>query len=123
MFEIINDLLPSVSVVLSALISYCVSRSKAKSEIKKIKLEFLREDKKLKNDSFANLVRDIKSYCDFKSPTNKENAVCSTATYLSYASPNTVSEVKALLNALSNGNTNEIEKHCTLIIELHSKTA
>ena len=55
MKELINILLPPISVILSAIISYFISKTNAKNEIKKISMEFAKEERDKFNNNFAKL--------------------------------------------------------------------
>ncbi len=75
MKELINILLPSISVILSAIISYFISKTNAKNEIKRISMEFDRKDRDAFNSTFAKLMRYTTNYLNFPSKTNINNAV------------------------------------------------
>lgn len=117
-FSIINDWLPSIGVIVSALLSFMVARSKTKSEIKKVLLEFDREDKRLEKQAFSEFMRATESYCKFKTPPNRTNAIKATADYLVYAPATHISLLKEMDAALFNEDCAKIKNIRSQILEL-----
>lgn len=75
MKELINLLLPPISVILSAVISYFISKTNAKNEIKKLSMEFDKEDRDKFNNNFAKLLRYTTDYLDFPNSDTINKAV------------------------------------------------
>ena len=74
--EIICTLISSAGVVLSALIAWLVSRSSAKKEIEKMKLEWEREDVVSSDDDFGQLSAAVSRYVmDTETPIIRKDAV------------------------------------------------
>ncbi len=62
--EVICAIISAIGVLLSSLLSFFVSKSTAKSEIKKMQLTWEREDNLSHSSDFAQMIRTVSLYCN-----------------------------------------------------------
>ena len=115
--EIINTWAPSIAVVVSALISYLVAKLKAKNEIKKVMLNFNRDDEVTKKQAFATFMSATEEFYNFPNGGNRNKAIEATANYLHFA-PSGVRELLPQMDiAISEKNLQTIKN---LRLEIYS---
>lgn len=110
MWEIIKELLPVISALLSAVISYFVASHKTKLEISKLKEEYRREDQKAYHSAFASVMEATQSFYDFDCGTTEKAAVKAVAELMVVAPNSLHSILKELDSAITLNNKSLIPK-------------
>lgn len=120
MEDLINLLLPPISVILSAFISYFISKANAKNEIKKLSMKFDREDRDKFYNNFAKLLRCTTDFLDFPT-TNTINEAIEVNTLLLTAAPKKYLPLLQKMDiALNSRNANCIAQAREQLIQLFS---
>ncbi len=83
--DILKAIVPIITLIISSVLSFIISRINARNEIKKLSLSFSREDKQAIDESFAKLIRLTGEYCSFPHGTLQYNAVEANAKFLTLA--------------------------------------
>lgn len=102
MLDIIESLLPVITVILSAVVSVVVSRLTSIQEIKKFTLESEREDNNQFKELFSLLMQQTDAFCSYKCNGNKSDAIKTNAKLISYAPDEIIPLLKELDIALTN---------------------
>ena len=119
---IINILTPILTVFISSLISYAISKSQAKAEIKRTLMSYDREDKKLLNDAFVDLITKTEEFCSFGCLGNMQDAIQANSKFLTLAPEQFRAVLLDMDTALKNSNSRNIEKLRKDIIDIYTTT-
>ena len=106
----INDWLPSISVIISAVISWVVAKTKAKNELKKLRIEFEHQDKENFSKAFAALMAASSNFCFHDCQENLSKAISANSNLLSFAPESLLPLVKEMNVALSSRNIRVVQE-------------
>ena len=107
--DIQNLITSALTVCLSSLVSYLVSRMKIKNEIQKIFLQSNREDLLTTRKAFADAITQLQQYNDFPCGNTQSEALNATVFLSAYAPPECQDVLKKITNALQNRCEDEIK--------------
>ncbi len=119
--KIINNLLPTIGVILSAIISYFVANKKAKSEIEKVKLQFNREDRIDFENSYNLFLKGITEYISDNNMPARVEFLKGYSSFLSKAPAEFYPHLRKLDDLYHFYNQNELITVKNQIMELYSK--
>lgn len=109
LIKYINVWLPSVSVIVSALVSYCVAKLKSKDEIKKLLLGFDREDKNLFNETFSKLLKNSIDYIESYDSEKRAISIEANSLLMTMAPKSYLSALQSMDIALTNYDYQKIQ--------------
>lgn len=84
-FNIINPLLPTIGVIVSAIISYAIAKLKVKNENKNAELKIQQEENRAENTAFAKLISTVDMYCSSPCGSTQNDAIQANAEFLRMA--------------------------------------
>lgn len=119
LFNIFTQLAP---IVASSLVSYFIARAQARNEIKKTKLSFEREDRKIFDTAFAELLIRTQEYCSCQTEQNLCSAVEANAKLLTCAPKEFCATTKRMDEALKMEDKIHISCVRKELLELYSTT-
>jgi len=119
--DFINDWLPALSVIISAIISWVVAATKSKNELKKLKVEFEHQDKEKFSQVFADLMAATSNYCFIECQENLAKAIHANSNLLSFSPEQLLPLVQKMNVALNNEDIEEIKRIRNLLVSALSE--
>lgn len=121
LFNIITQLSPIITIIISSFISYFIAKYNAKNEIRKALLSFAREDRLAMDKAFAELVSGMERLCTFRCDGNIRHVVTANAYFLTLAPKVFHPIIKDIDIAVNKCDLNEIQKLKKDLIEMYSQ--
>lgn len=115
--EVICTLITVAGVIISALISYAISRSTANKEIEKMQMSWEREDVISSDDEFANMAGSVAKFINHNAPSNQRNAIEQVASVRSKETGVLGRLLDELYMDINYGNVNDADIHLSQVID------
>lgn len=115
--EVICALITVGGTLLSALISYAISRSTANKEIERMKLTWNREDVVSSDDEFAEMSASVAQFVQADRPSNQRTAMSRIAAIRSKESGNLADVLDCLYSAVKSGNVDDSDLLLSEVID------
>ncbi len=119
--KIVDTFMPIITIVLSTVIAHFVSKSNAKKEVEKSKLEYQNLKTEEFNSLFTKLMSATEQYRLSQSITSKLEAIEAVISLLNIAPKPYVRALQKLHNALSENNISKINEFRFELLHFHLK--